>query len=1084
MKKILIYMVCIPATVFTLKAQSIETIIQQGHPAAVTALAFSPDGKTIATGSKDKTVKLWETSSGNEIRTLAGHSSQVNDIRFTPDGKSLLSADWDHTVKVWDVYSGKIVNDFTGHQHTVSSVACDANGNAYSAGAEGEGQVWNIRTGDVRYKFKVAPGQFGPSLDVSPDGKYLAVGNDNGRILILKADKGDTLYNVRELEYSSCGGCYTKVKFSSSGKYFLSAADRGPMILWSMHDGSKVRTLIDKQEEYAAIDISPDETFAVSVDDKIVSVWNLKNGKKSGEIDSIPKTVNDVVISPDCKYILTGGNDNKATLWDASSLASVREYKGLFTMPANTGLDLDPDEYWDSYAYQTIQLKRQFVISPDGNYLVKGYQGYSVQFWAWKEGRIAKEMKGHTKAVLCFAYSPDGKYLATGSGDRHVILWDSSSGDSIRTFVGHRDVILDVCFSHDGKLLATAGYDGTARVWDVATGKQLLYVYLTGDRNTIDSPFSIAFTPNDQYIITGSVGKVFAMWEVDTGEKYRTFTGHSDVVSKIGFLPGGKYMISASRDHSLKCWDYRTGFIEKKYSGHTGAVNDFDISSDGKLMASAGSDRTIILWNVDKATILKKFTGHSSPVTTVRFSKDEKQLISESVDGVIKIWDLESGNELATQFVISSSEWLITNPMGYFYSQGNVRDYVHFVMGLHTYETGQFFEQYYRPDLMEGIFSKDRSMMQGMNVDGMMQHSPPPEVEITYPSGGLHVKNPEVNVLLKITNTGGGIDEVKLMHNGKRLPENSEGFNKVQSAGKSLFQTYKVTLIPGMNTFEASAFSKGRVESKVNERTVIYDGKGNPTTCYALVVGINKYSNPALSLNYARADAEDFEKDLKANEGSLFNKVEVFSLYDEKATRENILNALDKIASQANPADVFMFYYAGHGSMVGSDFYFIPVECARLYEESTLKKVAIEDALMQERFSKINALKQVVIMDACQSGGSVELLAQRGAANEKAIAQLSRSAGVHIMASAGSEQFASEYKELKHGIFTYVLLQAMAGKADGAPADGQVTIYELKSYLDAVVPELSEKYKGRAQYPYTFSRGHDFPISLDGTVPR
>ena len=83
------------------------------------------------------------------------------------------------------------------------------------------------------------------------------------------------------------------------------------------------------------------------------------------------------------------------------------------------------------------------------------------------------------------------------------------------------------------------------------------------------------------------------------------------------------------------------------------------------------------------------------------------------------------------------------------------------------------------------------------------------------------------------------------------------------------------------------------------------------------------------------------------------------------------------------------------------------------------------------------------------------------------------------MASAGSEQFASEYKELKHGIFTYVLLQAMAGKADGAPADGQVTLYELKSYLDAVVPELSEKYKGRAQYPYTFSRGHDFPISLD-----
>ena len=110
MRKIFIYMLYVSVTTVFLKAQPVETVIQQGHPAVVTAVAFSPDGNTIATGSKDKTVKLWETSSGNEIRTLAGHSSQVNDIRFTPDGKLLLSADWDNTVKVWDVYTGKIIN--------------------------------------------------------------------------------------------------------------------------------------------------------------------------------------------------------------------------------------------------------------------------------------------------------------------------------------------------------------------------------------------------------------------------------------------------------------------------------------------------------------------------------------------------------------------------------------------------------------------------------------------------------------------------------------------------------------------------------------------------------------------------------------------------------------------------------------------------------------------------------------------------------------------------------------------------------------------------------------------------------------
>ena len=146
--------------------------------------------------------------------------------------------------------------------------------------------------------------------------------------------------------------------------------------------------------------------------------------------------------------------------------------------------------------------------------------------------------------------------------------------------------------------------------------------------------------------------------------------------------------------------------------------------------------------------------------------------------------------------------------------------------------------------------------------------------------------------------------------------------------------------------------------------------------------------------------------------------------------------------------------------------------------EGALNKEAIEASLLQEKFKKIKALKQLIIMDACQSGGSVELLAARGANEEKAIAQLSRSAGIHVMASAGSEQFATEFAELGHGLFTYVLINALRGEADGAPKDGKVTIYELKSYIDDQVPEMTRKVKGNPQYPYTFSRGQDFPIII------
>jgi uncharacterized caspase-like protein len=234
-----------------------------------------------------------------------------------------------------------------------------------------------------------------------------------------------------------------------------------------------------------------------------------------------------------------------------------------------------------------------------------------------------------------------------------------------------------------------------------------------------------------------------------------------------------------------------------------------------------------------------------------------------------------------------------------------------------------------------------------------------------------------------------------------------------------------------------------------------------------------------MSLNYAKPDAESFSTVLEEKAGNLFKSLKLITLYDKEASSEGILSKLNELAQVINPEDVFILYYAGHGSMVDNRFFFIPTESLRLYDLKSLQKDAIEATVLQEKLQSIKALKQLIIMDACQSGGSVELLATRGASEEKAIAQLSRSTGIHVLASAGSEQYATEFTELGHGLFTYVLLKALAGDADGAPKDGKVTIYELKSYIDDQVPEMTRKMKGKPQYPYTFSRGQDFPIVID-----
>jgi uncharacterized caspase-like protein len=160
-------------------------------------------------------------------------------------------------------------------------------------------------------------------------------------------------------------------------------------------------------------------------------------------------------------------------------------------------------------------------------------------------------------------------------------------------------------------------------------------------------------------------------------------------------------------------------------------------------------------------------------------------------------------------------------------------------------------------------------------------------------------------------------------------------------------------------------------------------------------------------------------------------------------------------------------------------FYLIPYDITKLYgNNQMLKTKAISANELQTFSTKLKAQKQMFVFDACQSGGMTELLASRGAAEEKAISQLARSTGTYWLTASNSEQFATEFAELGHGLFTYCVLLGLQGQADGGNKDKKITVKELSSFLDDKVPELSEKHKGTPQYPSIYGYGMDFPIII------
>jgi WD40 repeat protein len=1067
-------------------SQSLETILQQGHELAVISVATSPDSDYVATGSRDKSAKLWQLSTGREVRSFLGHDFSITALQFTHDGKTLVTGSNDKTVKLWDVSTGEELASVNVN-YRVTSIAIDPTSRfvfigGYQTEYVGKAYAWDdsVVVIDLKSKRPVKkvsadPDKglgYGTGVAISADGNLLAVGEDNR---VAKVYRTSDWQEVHKFEYTegTCGGCGTRVVFSPDSRHLYMVSHNGPLKKYKLSDGTLEKTYIDKIENITSIKLSPDgKLIGLGTKEKTICI-DEASGKTVAEKSSVEDVeIHEIAFTNNGKELLISSDDNTLHRWNFLINKEGQALTGILNMRDKGGLNYDPNSYWESDIAKYVRFKNNILLSRDGKTLIKGKFGKKVKRWDVASGKTVMEYVGHNKSVLAYDLSRDGKKLVTGGGDGRIILWDTETGDSLRVITSYREPIFDIHFNGDESKVLTASWDASMKIHDLQSS--VLEHYFDFKEY---SAYNAIWHPNDLYVFTARLDHKVEMWEIDTKTVVRNFIGHTDVVSSMVISPDQKSLMTASWDGTIRIWDIGNGLMSKKLVGHHGPAHVAIYSPDGRSVYSGGADRSIRMWDLTTSKVVKTFNGHHAEVTSLQISPDEKMLISHGVDGVTKFWDLTSGKEFFEHLHFGDKDWMVKNPEGYFNATDAAREHIHFVDGLKTYAVDQFFEEYYRPDLLPKIFqdrggSKDDSKG---GLQGKLHSSPPPTLKVAFVPGQEAGKG---DLYVRLTDEGGGVENLKIYHNGKSLPIDRSQLQ--MPTAKQPTTTYKlgVTVVGGTNVFTASASNKDKVEATSPAAEFTSDQVTKNSVCYLVAVGINQYKNPKMALTYARPDAESFIQVME-QKGALFKNVELHTLYDQEASRTNILKKLDELSAKVHPEDVFVFYYAGHGSMVDNQFYFIPTESLRLYDASSLKTDAIEATILQDKLKNIRALKQLIIMDACQSGGSVELLATRGATEEKAIAQLSRSAGIHIMASAGSDQFATEFAELGHGLFTYLLLKALQGDADGAPKDGKVTIYELKSYLDDQVPEMTRKLKGKPQYPYTFSRGQDFPVAVE-----
>ena len=545
-------------------ADEIQLFIFEGH-GWIRSVAFSPDGRTLANSSTDQTVKLWDVSTGECMRTLHGHTHRIRSVVFHPNGSALIGGSEDQTIKLWDISTGQCVKSLPGHTGAVNSVSLSPDGQIVTSGSDDQTvRLWNINTGQC---LKILHGHTSPVRSVAfhPDGQIVASGSDDQTVRLWNINTGQCLRTLHGHTRR-----IRSIAFHPDGQTLASGSYDQTIRLWDVTTGQCCKILQGHSNGTWSIAFHPDgQILASSSDDQTVRMWDINTGQCRKTIQGYSNQVLSVTFSPTGQILASGNDDQTVRLWDVSTGQCQKILQG-----------------------HTHRV-RVVNFSPDGQTLASGSDDHTVRLWDVSTGQCRKILQGHSDWVWSVTFSPDGQTLASSSDDRTIRVWDINTSQCHQIWQEHTNWIWSITFSPDGQTLVSGSEDHTIRLWDVSTGQ--CYKILQGHNSGV---WTTTFSPDGQTLASGGVDGTVRLWDIRTDQCCKILQGHLHPICSVRFSPDGQTLASSSVDRTVRLWDVSTGQCLQILQGHIHRVRSVSFSPDGQTLVSGSEDETIKLWNV------------------------------------------------------------------------------------------------------------------------------------------------------------------------------------------------------------------------------------------------------------------------------------------------------------------------------------------------------------------------------------------------------------------------------------------------------------------------------------------------------